>query len=93
MLITTTNTVEGKNIKEYKTIVFGEQVEMKIGLVVLGKYEELINEGRRKAINKMIKQAEDLGANAIIGTKIDVTPIGDSSYLVVTASGTAVVTE
>ena len=42
----------------------------------------------------MVKRAEKIGANAIIGVKIDYEPMGnESSMLMVVASGTAVIIE
>lgn len=42
----------------------------------------------------MMERAEKIGANAVIGVKIDYEPMGESNYmLMVVASGTAVVIE
>ncbi|HCC04132.1 MAG TPA: hypothetical protein DEP51_04675, partial [Clostridiales bacterium] len=76
MLISTTSTISGKNIKEYRGIVFGEVIngvnfikDFTAGITnILGgraeEYEhELINT-RADAINEMIERAEKIGANA-----------------------------
>jgi len=47
-----------------------------------------------KNINEMIKRAEKIGANGIIGVKVDYETIGQNgSMLMVVASGTAVIKE
>jgi uncharacterized protein YbjQ (UPF0145 family) len=103
MIITTTPSIEGKVISEYKGIVFGEVVsgvnfikDFKAGLSNFfggrsGSYEgELIN-ARENAIKEMAERAAALGANAVVGVDIDYEVLGaDNAMLMVTASGTAV---
>ena len=106
MLISTTSTIEGKNIKEYRGIVFGEVINgvnfikdftANITNFIGGRaaeYEEELINTRADAINEMIKRAEKVGANAIIGVKIDYEPMGEaSSMLMDLTSGTADVIE
>ena len=106
MLILTTSTIEGKQIKEYRGVVFGEVIngvnfirDFTAGISnVLGgratEYEEELVDTRAEALSEMIKRAEKIGANAIIGVKVDYETIGENgSMLMVVASGTAVVTE
>ena len=106
MLITTTSSIEGKTIKEYRGIVFGEVIngvnfikDFTAGIAnfIGGRaatYEEELIDTRADAINEMVKRAEKIGANAIIGVKIDYEPMGnESSMLMVVASGTAVIIE
>ena len=106
MLITTTSSIEGKNIKEYRGVVFGEVInginfikDFTAGFTNFmggraSEYEEELINTRADAINEMIQRAEKIGANAIIGVKIDYEPMGAESYmLMVVASGTAVVIE
>lgn len=106
MLITTTSSIEGKKIKEYRGIVFGEVInginfiaDFKAGIAnILGgraeTYEEELINTRADAINEMMKRAEKVGANAVIGVKLDYEPLGEDSYmLMVVASGTAVIVE
>ena len=106
MLISTTSSIEGKTIKEFRGVVFGEVIngvnfirDFTAGITnVLGgratEYEEELIDTRAEALNEMIKRAEKIGANAIIGTKVDYETIGESgSMLMVVASGTAVVIE
>lgn len=103
MLITTTNSLDGKNIKEYRGIVFGEVTnginyakDYAIAFKNLtgGRSTELEDElisTRADAISEMMKRAETVGANAVIGVKIDYENM--NGILMVIASGTAVVTE
>ena len=103
MIITTTPSVEGKKIVEYKGIVFGEVLsgvnmvkDMMAGLTNIfggrsNTYEtELIN-ARQNALREMEERAAQLGANAVVGVDIDYEVLGaDNGMLMVTASGTAV---
>ena len=106
MLISTTSSLEGKTIIEYRGIVFGEVIngvnfvkDFTAGITdfIGGRseiYERELIDSRADAIKEMINRAEKVGANAIIGVKIDYETIGQSSsMLAVIASGTAVVIE
>ena len=105
MLISTTSSIEGKTIKEYRGVVFGEVINginfmrdfsASITNVIGGRatqYEEELINTRADAINEMMKRAEKVGANAIVGVKIDYEAIGQGSMMAVIASGTAVVIE
>ncbi len=104
MLISTTNSLEGKNIKEYRGIVFGEVVngtnfltDISAGItnVIGGRSEEFETElikTRADALNEMIVRAQRIGANGVIGVKVDYETVGGSMLMVV-ATGTAVVVE
>ena len=104
MLLTTTSTIDGKKIIEYRGVVFGEVVngvnflkDYTAGITnVIGgratEYEKELVDTRADAINEMIKRAEKIGANAIIGVKVDFETV-NGSMLTVTASGTAVIIE
>ena len=105
MLISTTSSIEGKTIKEYRGVVFGEVINginfmrdfsASITNVLGGRatqYEEELINTRADAINEMMKRAEKVGANAIVGVKIDYEAIGQGSMMAVIASGTAVAIE
>lgn len=103
MLVTTTPAVEGREIAEYKGIVFGEVVsgvnflkDMFSGITdVLGgrssTYENELQDARENAIEEMCDRAERLGANAIIGVDVDYEVLGkENGMLMVSVSGTAV---
>ena len=104
MLITTTNTVEGKPVKEYMGLVTGEAIlganvfrDFFAGIrdVVGGRsaaYEEELRKAKQIAINEMVQEATTRGANAVIGVDLDYETVGQGgSMLMVSASGTAVV--
>ena len=104
MIITTTNSIEGKTITEYKGIVFGEVISGVNVFKDLGaslrnvfgglaeSYEDELSKARDNAMQEMSARASQRGANAIIGVDIDYEVLGsDNGMLMVTASGTAVV--
>ena len=106
MLITTTNSIEGKSIKEYKGVVFGEVIngvdfikDLTAGIanIIGGRaatYEKEMINTRTDAINEMMARAKEMGANAVVGVKVDYETMGQSgSMLMTVASGTAVVIE
>lgn len=106
MIITTTNAIEGRRILEYRGVVFGEVItgvnfvkDFMAGLSdIFGgrsqSYEEELIRAREQAMDEMRRRAEGNGANAVIGVDIDYEVLGQNgSMLMVTASGTAVITE
>lgn len=104
MLLTTTPSVEGHPIREYKGVVTGETI---IGANVFkdfmasltdffggrsGQYEKVLIEAKDTAMQEMAQRASLLGANAVVGIDVDYETIGaNSSMLMVATSGTAVV--
>lgn len=103
MLVTTTHTIEGRRVLEYKGLVAGEAILganlfrdlfASIRDIVGGRsgaYEKVLNEARQTAIGDMTDKAAELGANAVIGVDLDYETIGSNgSMLMVTAAGTAV---
>ena len=106
MIVTTTNTVEGRKIVEYRGIVFGEVItginmfkDMGAGLrnIFGGRsqgYEEELSQARNDAMREMQERAAALHANAVVGVDIDYEILGaDNGMLMVSVSGTAVVVE
>ncbi|MCX8074871.1 MAG: heavy metal-binding domain-containing protein [Clostridia bacterium] len=104
MIVTTTNTIESKTIIEYKGIIFGEIVsgvdfikDFAAGLTNIfggrsGSYENELVTARENALIELKQRALKIGANAIVGVKVDYETLGQNgSMLMVTASGTAVV--
>ena len=103
MIVTTTPSVEGRRITEYKGVVFGEVIAgvnfVKDFVAGLSNFfggrsgtceEELIN-ARQQALDEMEQRAAQLGADAVVGVDIDYEVLGaDNGMLMVTASGTAV---
>ncbi|MBE6222736.1 MAG: heavy metal-binding domain-containing protein [Bacteroidales bacterium] len=103
MILTTTPTVEGRTIKEYKGVVFGEVVAgvnfikdftASIRNIVGGRsgsYEDELIKARTQAMDEMADRAYALGADAVVGIDVDYEVLGpNSGMLMVTASGTAV---
>lgn len=103
MIVTTTNGVQGKQVESYQGIVFGEVITGINVLKDLGagmrnflggrskSYEEELTLAREEAIEEMKQRAQELGADAIIGMKMDYEVLGsDNGMLMVTCSGTAV---
>lgn len=106
MIISTTPTLEGKKIKEYKGIVFGEVVsgvdfikDFAAGLTNFfggrsNSYEGELIQARQNAIEEMKNRASQMGANAVVGVDIDYEILGSANnMMMVIASGTAVVAE
>lgn len=106
MIITTTNQIEGKSIREYKGIVFGEVISginmfKDIGAGVRNifggrsaGYEDELTTARANALEEMSRRAQAIGANAVIGVKIDYEMLGSANnMMMVTTSGTAVIIE
>ncbi|MBS6063832.1 putative heavy metal-binding protein [Criibacterium bergeronii] len=103
MIITTTNSVDGRQVQEYKQVVFGEVItgvnffkDLGAGLrnIFGGRsqgYEDELTNARTEALEEMKSRAEKIGADAIIGVKMDYEVLGaDNGMLMVTCSGTAV---
>lgn len=56
-----------------------------------GAYEEVLREAKDTALEEMAREAQKLGANAVVGIDLDYETVGGSgSMLMVTCSGTAV---
>lgn len=104
MIITTTPTIEGKPVLEYLSVVSGEAI---MGANIVrdlfasitdivggrsGAYEQKLAQAREMALEEMTQQAKALGANAVVGVDLDYEVIREG-MLMVTASGTAVVTK
>ena len=108
MPITTTHGFEGRTIVEYKGLVGGDAIlganmfrDFFAGIRDLvggrsGSYEKVLRKAKQEAIEDMLEQARELGANAVVGVDLDYETIqieNGGSMLMVSASGTAVVVE
>lgn len=106
MILTTTNSIEGKKTVKYLGLVSGDAILganifrdffASIRDIVGGRsaaYEKELRKAKDIALGEMREQAKNLGANAIVGIDIDYETIGaNSSMLMVSANGTAVVVE
>jgi len=104
MIVTTTPTIEGRRIVEYKGIVSGEAImganvirDLFAGIRDIiggraGAYEEKLNEAKNIAISEMVERARAMGANAIVGVTLDYEEMREG-MLMVCCFGTAVLVE
>ena len=100
MLLTTTNTIEGKKIVQYYGIVTGEAIiganlfkDFMAGVRDIvggrsGSYERVLRESKDVALQEMGQRAVQMGANAVVGIDIDYETI--NNMMIVAAAGTAV---
>ena len=106
MILTTTPSIEGPRIKEYRGVIAGEAI---IGANIFrdmfaavtdivggrsGAYEGALKSARESAFAELEAAAANVGANAVVGVDIDYEMIGKAgSMMMVSVSGTAVVLE
>lgn len=106
MLVVTTSSIEGRKITQYLGLVSGDAIlganifrDFFAGIrdIVGGRsaaYEKELRKAKQIALEEMIQEAEQLGANAVIGVDLDyeTVNVGQSGgMLMVSANGTAVV--
>lgn len=103
MILTTTPTIEGRTIVEYKGVVFGEVI---VGINFIkdfaasfrdffggrsNTYEQELTDARTTAMEELKARAHAMGADAVVGIDIDYEVLGQNGgMMMVTASGTAV---
>jgi uncharacterized protein YbjQ (UPF0145 family) len=104
MLLTTTETVEGRIVSGYLGIVTGDAVmgtnlfrDMFAGIRDIvggrsGSYEKELRKAKDAALDALAEEAGALGADAVIAIDLDYEVIGGdkSTMLMVSANGTAV---
>ncbi|MGS2719981.1 heavy metal-binding domain-containing protein [Paraglaciecola aestuariivivens] len=103
MIVTTTNSLEGKKIEQYLGVVVGEAVMganifkdvfASIRDIVGGRsgaYENELTKARKISFQELENEARTIGANAVVGIDIDYEVVGKGgSMLMVSISGTAV---
>lgn len=103
MITTTTNSIEGRRIREYIGLVTGEAImganvfrDFMAGITDLiggrsSTYESKLADARETALQEMQDIARQQGANAVVGIDIDYEVLGaNNGMLMVTATGTAV---
>lgn len=101
MIVTTTPSINGHEIKDYRGVVVGEAI---LGANVFrdlfaqitdivggrsGAYEQELGKARDIALHELEERAAEKGANAVVGVDLDYEVI--NNMLMVSASGTAVV--
>ncbi len=104
VLIVTTENLAGHRVTEVKGQVFGVVVRSRglAGNILAGRrsivggeiteYTQLLEEARRHAIDRMVKNASLMGANAVVMMRFDSSEMGQTMSEIV-AYGTAVVVE
>jgi uncharacterized protein YbjQ (UPF0145 family) len=104
MIVVTSEYVAGYRVKESKGQAFGVVVRSrglagnviaKLRSIVGGEiteYTELLEEARRHAVDRMVKNATTMGANAVVMMRFDSSEIGQTMSEIV-AYGSAVVLE
>ncbi len=104
MLVVTTPTIAGSRIREVKGQVFGLVVRSRglggnimAGLRSLGggeitEYTEMLEEARRHALDRLVQNAQSMGANAVLSMRFDSSELGQMMSEIV-AYGTACVIE
>ena len=104
MMLSTTPTLEGHPICEYRGVVTGETIiganfvkDFMAGVRDFfggrsGSYEKVLREAKDTAMREMVERAQALGCNAVVGIDLDYETIGsNASMLMVICSGTGVV--
>ncbi|MEH7356357.1 YbjQ family protein [Neobacillus drentensis] len=101
MMIVTTDFIPGKEIRELIGFVKGSTVQSKhigkdlmagLKTIVGGEikeYTDMLDEARQKAIERMLDEARNLGANAIIGMRLQSSSVMQGASEII-AYGTAV---
>jgi len=104
MLISTTPFIEGRPVQEYKGAVYSQAI---LGANVVldllasirdfiggrsSSYERVLERAREDALKGLVKEAQKVGANAILAVDLDYNTVGpNGQMMMVSVSGTAVV--
>jgi len=104
MLLSTTDTIHGKQVVKHLGLVRGNTIRARhIGRDIVARlrnivggeisdYTKLMGESREQSIDRMIEEAKGLGANAIVGVKFSTSEVMDCAAEIL-VYGTAVVVE
>lgn len=102
MILSTTFDVPGRSVSQHLGLVRGNVVRSRfigrdivagLRMIVGGEiheYTKLLAESREQAIDRMVEDAHRLGADAIIGLRLETTDAGQGQATEVLAYGTAV---
>ncbi|WP_088892050.1 YbjQ family protein [Leptolyngbya ohadii] len=105
MILSTTDVIQGAIVQSYLGVVTAEVVyganalrDFFAGIrdIIGGRtasYERVFERGQQEALEELARRAERLGANAVIGIRVDTGTISldnSGSLLLITATGTAV---
>ena len=104
MTVVTTPGIPGKNVERTLGLVRGNTIRARhVGKDIMAamrnlvggevtEYAKLLAESREQALDRMVEQAEELGANAVIGLQFQTSVVmGGAAEMM--AYGTAVVVE
>ena len=101
MILSNTENVPGKTILEFYGVVTGSTVRAKhIGRDIMAGfkniiggelkgYTELLNEARQEAVQRMVAQAQSMGANAVVNVRFTTSSVAQGAAELF-AYGTAV---
>ncbi|WP_373878717.1 YbjQ family protein [Desulforhabdus amnigena] len=104
MIVTNIETVPGKTIVEHFGLVSGSTIRAKhLGKDIMASlknlvggelkgYTKLLNESRQQALERMIEQAAQLGANAVVNVRFSTSSVAQGAAELY-AYGTAVFVE
>lgn len=104
MIVATTETIPGYRVKRVLGLVRGNTIRARhIGRDLLAvlrnlvggevrEYTKLMAESREQAIDRMVEEAERLGANAVIGVRMSTAMVMASAAEII-SYGTAVILE
>jgi uncharacterized protein YbjQ (UPF0145 family) len=104
MLLSTTETIPGKKVVKHLGLVRGNTIRARhVGRDIIAglrnlvggeivEYTKLLAESREQALDRMIAEANTLGANAVVGLRFSTAEI-ESHAAEILAYGTAVVVE
>jgi len=104
MIVTNIETIPGKNIVKHLGMVSGNTVRSKhAGRDIMASlknlfggelkgYTELLTESREEAVARMVKQAEAIGANAVVNVRFSTSSVAAGAAELF-AYGTALVVE
>jgi uncharacterized protein YbjQ (UPF0145 family) len=104
MFLSTTHTIESKKIVKHLGLVKGNTIRARhIGRDIMASlrnvvggeisdYTKMMAESREQAIDRMVEEAQDLGANAIIGIQFSTSMVMQMAAEIM-VYGTAVIVE
>ena len=102
MILSTTFDVAGRTVTQslglargnvVRSRFFGRNIVASLRMVLGGEiheYTKLLAESREQAIDRMVEHAQSMGADAILGVRLDATDAGRGLATEVLAYGTAV---
>ncbi len=89
MILTTTNSIENHKINDYLGIVTGVSLTV-YGIFSSNNLPKAVDSAKEKAFKKLMHNANNLKANAVIGIKVDVEILDQFYKVCVSVTGTAV---